>query len=143
MNHIGNSTAARFNVTAYIGPNSTPTTSSSSAAGPVAGGVVGAIVGAAGIVFAILFARKQTSRKKMEALARTELDLIDTVVRRPEIAEIEIPGSCILLRNRIGGMSAANALQTHCIFCGFNHILTLCFIVIYIRRGPHVLCVDT
>eukprot|EP01137_Pigoraptor_chileana_P027083 Opistho-2@9236 len=103
VNQYGRSNATGFNETASVTDSSTPAagaSSSSNVAGPVAGGVVGAIVGAAGIVFAILFARKRTSRKKMEALIRTELDLIDTVVRRPEIAEIEIPGSCIFLRNR-------------------------------------------
>eukprot|EP01136_Pigoraptor_vietnamica_P018213 Opistho-1_new@64454 len=111
-NAFGNSTAATCNGTASIGPikpgsatnvaQGQSSRGSSNVAGPVAGGVVASVVGAAGIVAAILFFRKRRSRRKMEALARSELELIDSVVRRPEIAEIEIPGSCVRLKNRIG-----------------------------------------
>eukprot|EP01137_Pigoraptor_chileana_P024658 Opistho-2@92831 len=89
-NQYGNSTATRFSETASTVPSlptvpMTAESSSGNVTGPVAGGVVGAIVGAAGFVLAILFVRKGTTRKKMEAMGRSELDLVDTVVHRPEI----------------------------------------------------------
>eukprot|EP01137_Pigoraptor_chileana_P024785 Opistho-2@93286 len=84
--------------TSVVGASS----SSQTSAGAIAGAVVATIVGASASLGFMFWYRRRANRLKMEALIRSELELIDTVVQRPEIADLEIPIQCIRMRKNIG-----------------------------------------
>eukprot|EP01137_Pigoraptor_chileana_P013808 Opistho-2@67743 len=76
--------------------------SSSGNTGAIVGSVIGVLIFVVASVLGGVFIWRRRHKQKREAMVKSELELIDTVVRRPEIAEIEIPGTCIRFRNKIG-----------------------------------------
>eukprot|EP01137_Pigoraptor_chileana_P014917 Opistho-2@70168 len=76
--------------------------SGSTNTGAIAGGVVASIVGAVAGVAAFLWFRRHRDRREKELLARSELAMIDTIVRRPEIVDLEVAGDRVHVLARIG-----------------------------------------
>eukprot|EP01137_Pigoraptor_chileana_P032032 Opistho-2@20772 len=71
----------------------------------MSGAIAGAVASVAVIAVLVLIAlwyRRRRDRQKQAAMARTEMEFIDTVVRRPEIVALELLAAHIKFRERLG-----------------------------------------